>query len=130
VHGAPTCAGSEKGSDHFRSYIRSLLLHFCKRLFSRLEHIIIRQQLYRCTSAPPSSAVHSHTKYAEMYRHYVPTKSCCLHAPTTLLYNMHQAYYTNRNTCLDPRSQSKVVPVTKLLSSVWYNLSHKPYQTV
>jgi hypothetical protein len=52
VHEAPTCAGSEKGYDHFRSYIRSLLLHFCKRLFLRLEHIITRQQLYRCTSAP------------------------------------------------------------------------------
>jgi hypothetical protein len=37
VHVAPTCAGFGEGSDHFVSYIRSLSLHFCKRLFPGLE---------------------------------------------------------------------------------------------
>jgi hypothetical protein len=78
-----------------------------------------------------------------MYRHYVPTKRLIMRKAsvkvltTTLLSSMHQAYYqqqTNSNTCLDPRSQNKVISVTKLLRSVWYslssNLSHKLYQTV
>ena len=33
VHVAPACAGSKEGSDHFGSIVRSLSLHFCKRLF-------------------------------------------------------------------------------------------------
>jgi hypothetical protein len=37
VHVAPTCARSEEGYDHFGSYVRSLSLHFCKRLFPGLE---------------------------------------------------------------------------------------------
>jgi hypothetical protein len=38
VHVAPVYAGSEKGSEYFRSYIRNLSLHFCKMLFLELEH--------------------------------------------------------------------------------------------
>jgi hypothetical protein len=42
---APTCAGS----DHSRSYVRNIFLHFFKRLFPRLEPMTVtRQQLYRC----------------------------------------------------------------------------------
>jgi hypothetical protein len=37
VHVAPVCTMSEEGSDHFESYVRNLSLHFCKRLFPRLE---------------------------------------------------------------------------------------------
>jgi hypothetical protein len=37
VHVAPACAGSGEGSDHFGSYVRSLYLHFCKRLFPGLD---------------------------------------------------------------------------------------------
>jgi hypothetical protein len=37
VHVAPACAGFGEGSDHFGSYVHSLSLHFCKRLFLRLE---------------------------------------------------------------------------------------------
>jgi hypothetical protein len=37
VHVAPACAGSGEGSNHFGSYVRSLFLHFCKRLFPGLE---------------------------------------------------------------------------------------------
>jgi hypothetical protein len=37
VNVAPSCVGSREGSDHFESYIHSLSLHFCKRLFPRLE---------------------------------------------------------------------------------------------
>jgi hypothetical protein len=33
---APACTGSGGGSDHFGSYVRSLSLHFCMRLFPRL----------------------------------------------------------------------------------------------
>jgi hypothetical protein len=29
----PACARSREGSDHFWSYVRSLSLHFCERLF-------------------------------------------------------------------------------------------------
>jgi hypothetical protein len=34
---AEACIGSGEGSDHFRSYVRNLTRHFCKRLLSRLE---------------------------------------------------------------------------------------------
>jgi hypothetical protein len=37
MHVAPACVGSIEGSDHFGSYVRSLSLHFCKRLFPGLE---------------------------------------------------------------------------------------------
>jgi hypothetical protein len=40
VHIAPTCAGSEEGTDHFGSYVYSLFLQFCKRLFPGLEPMI------------------------------------------------------------------------------------------
>jgi hypothetical protein len=33
VHVAPAYAVFGEGSDHFRSYVRSLSLHFCKSLF-------------------------------------------------------------------------------------------------
>jgi hypothetical protein len=39
---APACATSREGSDHFGSYIRSLSLHFYKRLFPGFD-----QQLYK-----------------------------------------------------------------------------------
>jgi hypothetical protein len=39
VHVDPTCAGSGEGSDYFESYVRSLSLHFYKRLFPGLEHM-------------------------------------------------------------------------------------------
>jgi hypothetical protein len=39
VHVALACAGSGEGSNHFRSYVHSLSLHFCKRLFSGFEHM-------------------------------------------------------------------------------------------
>jgi hypothetical protein len=50
MHVAPACAGF----DHFRSYVRSLSLHFCKRLFLGLTHdlMVTRQQLHRCAKAP------------------------------------------------------------------------------
>jgi hypothetical protein len=34
---APACAGSGEGSDHFGSYVCSISLHFCMRLFTGLE---------------------------------------------------------------------------------------------
>jgi hypothetical protein len=37
VHVAPTYIGSGEWFDHFRSYVHSLSLHFCKRLFLGLE---------------------------------------------------------------------------------------------
>jgi hypothetical protein len=44
LHVAPACIGS----DHFGSYIRSLSLHFCKRLVLGLDLMVTRQQLYFC----------------------------------------------------------------------------------
>ena len=41
VHEAPACAGFGEGSDHFGSFVRSLSLHFCKRLFPGLEPVTI-----------------------------------------------------------------------------------------
>jgi hypothetical protein len=37
VNVALAYAGSREGSDHFKSYVRSLPQHFCKRLFPELE---------------------------------------------------------------------------------------------
>jgi hypothetical protein len=37
VHVARACARSRKRSSHFESYVRSLSLYFCKRLFSGVE---------------------------------------------------------------------------------------------
>jgi hypothetical protein len=37
VHVAPACAVSGEASNHVGSYVHSLSLHFCKRLFSGLE---------------------------------------------------------------------------------------------
>jgi hypothetical protein len=37
VNVAPACAGSEEGSNQFRSYVCILSLHFCKRLFPEFE---------------------------------------------------------------------------------------------
>jgi hypothetical protein len=37
VYVAPACAGFREGFDHCGSYVRSLSLHFCKRLFLGLE---------------------------------------------------------------------------------------------
>jgi hypothetical protein len=37
MHVAPACTGYGEWSDHLRSYVRSLSLHFCKRLFQGLE---------------------------------------------------------------------------------------------
>jgi hypothetical protein len=48
VHVAPACVGS----DHFRSYVRSLFLHFCKRLFPGLEPMTSWSQGNNFTSAP------------------------------------------------------------------------------
>jgi hypothetical protein len=50
VHVAPSCAGSRDGSDHFGSYVHSLSLHFCKRLFPGLEPM--RSQGNSFTTAP------------------------------------------------------------------------------
>jgi hypothetical protein len=37
VHVAPSCVGSGEESDDFGSYVHSLSLHLCKRLFLGLE---------------------------------------------------------------------------------------------
>jgi hypothetical protein len=52
VHVAPTCAGSGEESDHFGSYVRSLSLHFCKRLFLGFELMISWSQGNSFTAAP------------------------------------------------------------------------------
>ncbi|XP_044323769.1 uncharacterized protein [Triticum aestivum] len=52
VHAAPACAGSGEGSDHFGSIVRSLSLHFCKRLFPGLEPVTSWSQGSSFTTAP------------------------------------------------------------------------------
>jgi hypothetical protein len=52
VHVAPACASSGEGTDHFRSYVRSLSLHFCKRLIPRLEPITSWSQGNNFTTVP------------------------------------------------------------------------------
>ncbi|KAM3213463.1 hypothetical protein ACQJBY_066065 [Aegilops geniculata] len=52
VHVAPACAGSGEGSDHFGSIVRSLSLHFCKRLFPGLEPVTSWSQGSSFTTAP------------------------------------------------------------------------------
>jgi hypothetical protein len=49
---APASTGSKKGSDHFGSYVRSLFLHFCKRLFPRLEPMTLWPQGDTFTTVP------------------------------------------------------------------------------
>ena len=39
VHVAPTCAGSGEESDHLGLFVRSLSLHFCRRLVLGLEPV-------------------------------------------------------------------------------------------
>jgi hypothetical protein len=63
VHIAPACAVSGKGSNHFGSYVRSLSLHPCKRLFLGLESMVTRQQLYRCARASLPANYHSMSEY-------------------------------------------------------------------
>jgi hypothetical protein len=46
VHIVPACAVSWEGSDHFRSYVRNISLHFCKRLFRGLEPMTSWSQAY------------------------------------------------------------------------------------
>jgi hypothetical protein len=52
VHVAPACAWSGEGSDHFGSYVRSLSLHFCKRLFPGLERMTSWSQASSFTAVP------------------------------------------------------------------------------
>jgi hypothetical protein len=52
VHVALTCVRSGEGSDHFGSYVHSLSLHFCKRLFLGLEPMTSWSQGNRFTTAP------------------------------------------------------------------------------
>jgi hypothetical protein len=52
VHVAPAYAGSEKGSDHFRSYVSSLSLRFHKRLLPGLEPMTSWSQGNCFTAAP------------------------------------------------------------------------------
>jgi hypothetical protein len=52
VHVAPACVGSGKGFDHFGSYVCSVSLHFCKRLFPGLEPMTSWSQGNSITATP------------------------------------------------------------------------------
>ena len=52
VHVAPACAGSGEGSDHLGLFVRSLSLHFCKRLVPGLEPVTSWSQGSSFTTAP------------------------------------------------------------------------------
>jgi hypothetical protein len=49
---APACVGTGEGSDHFVSHVCSNSLHFCKRLFPRLEPMTSWSQGNNFTAAP------------------------------------------------------------------------------
>jgi hypothetical protein len=57
MHVAPTCIGSGEGCNHFGSYVLSLSLHFCKRQFSRLEHMTSWSQDNNFVAAPGSPSL-------------------------------------------------------------------------
>jgi len=52
VHVAPACAGSGEGSDRLGLFVRSLSLHFCKRLVPGLEPMTSWSQGSSFTTAP------------------------------------------------------------------------------
>jgi hypothetical protein len=52
VHVDPACVGSREWSDHFGFSIYSIFLHFCKRLFPRLELMTSWSQGNSFTAAP------------------------------------------------------------------------------
>jgi hypothetical protein len=52
MHVAPACIGFEEGSDHFGSYVRSLSLHFYKRMFPGFEPVTSWSQGNSFTAAP------------------------------------------------------------------------------
>jgi hypothetical protein len=52
MHIAPACTGSGEGSDHFRSYVRSLSMHFGRRLLPGLELMTSWSQGNNITVAP------------------------------------------------------------------------------
>jgi hypothetical protein len=52
VHVASACAGSGEWSDHYGSIVRSLSLHFCKRLFPGLEPVTSWSEGSSFTTAP------------------------------------------------------------------------------
>jgi hypothetical protein len=54
VHVAPDCAESGEGCNHFGSYVCSIFLHFCPRLFLGLEHMTYWSQGNSFTAAPDS----------------------------------------------------------------------------
>jgi hypothetical protein len=64
VHVAPAYAGSEKGSNHFGSYVCRLFLYFYKRLFAGPEPMTsgTRQQLYRCHAELPFKEIQFRSK--------------------------------------------------------------------
>jgi hypothetical protein len=52
IHVAPAYARSREGPNYFGSYVRSLPLHFCKRLFPGLEPMTSWSQGNSFTAAP------------------------------------------------------------------------------
>jgi hypothetical protein len=78
---APTCAGSEEGSNHFGSYIHNISLYFCKRLFLGLEPMISWLQGNSFTIAPglpfKQFAQLKTTKWKELAFHYVNKLKKC-----------------------------------------------------
>jgi hypothetical protein len=52
MHVASAYAGSGEGSDHFRSYVRTISLHFYKRLFLGFEPMTSWSQSNSFTTVP------------------------------------------------------------------------------
>jgi hypothetical protein len=88
VHIAPAYAESGEGSDHFGSYVCSLSLYFCTRLFPAHEPMTSWSQGNRFTIAPglpfqKGSPVHvalACTRSGEEFNHFVAYEFNSRHA--------------------------------------------------
>jgi hypothetical protein len=91
LKGQPGACRSREGSDHFRSYVYSLSLYFCKRLFLGHEpmtsFMVTRQQLYHCARAGSPSQVSPQTT-----NFFLPVSICLAKGQMSL-------YLDNSGTC-------------------------------
>jgi hypothetical protein len=74
MHVAPACVESGEGSDHFGSYVCSIFLHLCKRLFPGLEPMTSWSVGHKATALPLCQGSPSdYTEYAALFYFLVQT---------------------------------------------------------
>jgi hypothetical protein len=121
VHVAPAYAWSGEGSDHFGSFIRSLALHFCKRLFSGLESVTSWSQgnsftLHQGSTPKWNSQSRGETGMQRQWTWCGSILSCIAEA---LTYRVHKGLQ-------GPNDKRKQVKKITLLSVSWGALSLQP----